>query len=65
MDDEKDVNEWPYGEETLVHAVTDTGENFNIAVKAQPYSHQQHHARKHHDGSQQHEGQHRGREVQV
>jgi hypothetical protein len=49
MDDERDLNEWPYGEETLVHAVMETGENFNVAVKAQPHSHQQHHARKHHE----------------
>lgn len=45
FDDERD--EWPYGDDVLVHAVAETGENFNIAVKAQPHSHQ-HHASKHH-----------------
>jgi len=39
-DEEKD--EWPYGEDVLVHAVSQTGENFQVAVKAQPHSHQKH-----------------------
>jgi hypothetical protein len=50
FDDARDVNEWPYGEDVLVHAVAETGENFNVAVKAQPHSHQ-HHACKHHGGN--------------
>ena len=41
--------EWPYGDETFVHAVAETGENFLVAVKAQPHSHQ-HHRCKHHGG---------------
>jgi hypothetical protein len=49
FDDARDVSEWPYGEDVLVHAVAETGENFNVAVKAQPHSHQ-HHACKHHGG---------------
>jgi len=49
FDDARDVNEWPYGEDVLVHAVAGTGENFNVAVKAQPHSHQ-HHDCKHHGG---------------
>jgi hypothetical protein len=49
FDDEGDKNEWPYGEDVLVHAVAETGENFNIAVKTQPHSHQ-HHPCNHHDG---------------
>lgn len=49
FDDARDVSEWPYGEDVLVHAVAETGENFNIAVKAQPHSHQ-HHPCKHHGG---------------
>jgi hypothetical protein len=31
--------EWPYGDEVLVHAVAETGENFDVFVKAQPHSH--------------------------
>jgi len=50
FDDAREVNEWPYGEDVLVHAVAETGENFNVAVKAQPHSHQRH-ARKHHGGN--------------
>lgn len=47
--DEKELetDEWPYGEDILIHAVAETGENFKIAVKPQPHSHQ-HHERKHH-----------------
>ena len=41
--------EWPYGDEWLVHAVAETGENFLVFVKAQPHSHQ-HHECKHHGG---------------
>lgn len=29
------VGEWPYGDECLVHAVGQTGENFLVGVKAQ------------------------------
>jgi len=47
--DEQDAerDEWPYGDDVLVHAVAETGENFRISVKAQPHSHQ-HHEGKHH-----------------
>lgn len=41
--------EWPYGDECLVHAVGQTGENFKVLVKAQPHSHKLH-ACKHHGG---------------
>jgi hypothetical protein len=44
-DNERNTGEWPYGDEVLVHAVGQTGENFLVAVKAQPGSHQ-HHERK-------------------
>ncbi|PVH69431.1 hypothetical protein DL98DRAFT_564451 [Cadophora sp. DSE1049] len=33
------VGEWPYGEDCLVHAVGQTGENLVVRVKAQPHSH--------------------------
>ncbi|KAH9215178.1 hypothetical protein DL95DRAFT_364853 [Leptodontidium sp. 2 PMI_412] len=36
------VGEWPYGEDCLVHAVGQTGENFVVRVKAQPHSHKGH-----------------------
>jgi len=38
--EEKD--EWPYGDDVLVHAVAETGENFNISVKTQPHKHRGH-----------------------
>lgn len=49
--DEKEQfeGEWPYGDEVLVHAVGETGENFYVSVKAQPHSHTQH-ACSHHGG---------------
>ncbi len=49
--DEKEEfqGEWPYGDECWVHAVGQTGENFNVFVKAQPHSHK-HHECKHHGG---------------
>jgi len=42
--DEKEEfkGDWPYGDEVFVHAVAETGENFLVAVKAQPHSHQHH-----------------------
>ncbi|PQE34071.1 hypothetical protein CJF32_00010774 [Rutstroemia sp. NJR-2017a WRK4] len=42
--DEKDkfVDEWPYGDECWVHAVSQTGENFMVFVKAQPNKHRHH-----------------------
>lgn len=39
---DKESKEWPYGEDVLVHAVMDTGENIKISVKPQPHSHHQH-----------------------
>ena len=49
--DEKEQfeDEWPYGDEVLVRAVGQTGENFYVAVKAQPHSHKEH-ACSHHGG---------------
>ena len=42
--DEKEdfQGEWPYGDEVLVRAVGETGENFYVAVKPQPHSHSSH-----------------------
>jgi len=42
--DEKDMekDEWPYGDEVLIHAVAGTGENFKISVKPQPHNRQHH-----------------------
>lgn len=33
--DEKDVlkDDWPYGDDILIHAVSEIGENFKISVK--------------------------------
>jgi len=49
--DEKEEfdGEWPYGDNCLVHAVQETGENFEIFVKAQPHSHKSHECQ-HHGG---------------
>jgi len=40
--DPTEKGEWPYGEEVWVHAVAETGENFNVAVKTPPHSHLKH-----------------------
>lgn len=32
-DDARDVDEWPYGDDVYVHAVSGTGENFSVSVK--------------------------------
>lgn len=42
--DEKDEEkeEWPFGDDCFVHAVSETGENFLVLVKAQPHSHKKH-----------------------
>jgi hypothetical protein len=45
----EEEGEWPYGDDVLIHAVAETGENFNVSVKAQPHGHQ-HHECKHHEG---------------
>lgn len=49
--DEKEnfKGEWPYGDDCFVHAVAETGENFEVFVKAQPHSHGRHEC-KHHGG---------------
>lgn len=49
--DEQDLEkgEWPYGDEVLVHAVAETGENVEVLVKAQPHGKQLHKC-KHHGG---------------
>jgi len=49
--DEKDAfqGEWPYGDDCVVHAVGQSGENILVLVKAQPHNHQNH-ACKHHGG---------------
>ena len=41
--DERDSNEeqgqWPFGEDVVVHAVADTGENYAVAVRTVPGAH--------------------------
>ncbi len=34
--------EWPFGEDVVVHAVAQTGENFTVAVKTVPGAHRRH-----------------------
>jgi len=33
-DDGENLDEWPYGDDTYIHAVAGTGENFLVSVKA-------------------------------
>ncbi|KAH8598375.1 hypothetical protein B0O99DRAFT_614989 [Bisporella sp. PMI_857] len=40
--DQAEKDSWPYGEDVWVHAVAESGENFNVSVKAQPHSHPMH-----------------------
>jgi len=40
--DPAEKGEWPYGDDVWVHALAETGENFDIAVKTQPPSHSMH-----------------------
>jgi hypothetical protein len=34
--------EWPFGEDVVIHAVAQTGENYTVAVKTVPGAHQRH-----------------------
>lgn len=40
--DEVAADEWPYGDDVLVHAVAQTGENYRVAVRTVPGCHQRH-----------------------
>jgi hypothetical protein len=44
--------EWPFGDDVIVHAVAQTGENYNVAVRTVPGAHKKHakktHAKKSH-----------------
>ncbi|KAH6645631.1 hypothetical protein BKA67DRAFT_585893 [Truncatella angustata] len=37
-----DYEGWPYGEDVIVHAIAETGDNYYIAVKTVPGAHQRH-----------------------
>lgn len=45
-DERSDTNEneasWPFGEDVLVHAIAQTGENYTVAVRTVPGAHKQH-----------------------
>jgi hypothetical protein len=41
-DDGKDDGDWPFGENVVVHAVAQTGENYLVAVRTVPGSHEKH-----------------------
>jgi hypothetical protein len=49
-DEDELKDEWPFGEDVVVHAVAQTGENYVVAVRTVPGSHAKHgkNARKHH-----------------
>jgi len=40
--------EWPFGEDVLVHAVAQTGENYSVAVRTVPGAHKKHAKKPHH-----------------
>jgi len=44
------AEDWPFGEDILVHAIAETGENYSVAVRTPPDAHNQHgkHVKKHH-----------------
>lgn len=41
-EDKDSDGEWPFGEEVVVHAVAQTGENYTVAVKTAPGAHKKH-----------------------
>ncbi|KAK3299706.1 uncharacterized protein B0H64DRAFT_103909 [Chaetomium fimeti] len=41
-EDQGEDEEWPFGEEVVVHAVAQTGENYTIAVKTAMQAHEKH-----------------------
>ncbi|KAK4120463.1 hypothetical protein N657DRAFT_154701 [Parathielavia appendiculata] len=41
-DDAQSEGEWPFGEDVVVHAVAQTGENYTVAVKTAPGAHRKH-----------------------
>ncbi|KAL2133748.1 hypothetical protein VTI74DRAFT_1730 [Chaetomium olivicolor] len=40
--DEESEEEWPFGDDVVVHAVAQTGENYTVAVKTVPGAHRKH-----------------------
>lgn len=45
-DTEDMVAQWPYGEDTAVHAVSDNGHNYTVSVKTVPGAHKAHHKKR-------------------
>lgn len=41
-EDEEADGEWPFGDEVVVHAVAQTGENYTVAIKTVPEAHEKH-----------------------
>ena len=41
-DSEEMVGQWPFGEDVIVHAVTETGQNYTVAVRTVPGAHKRH-----------------------
>jgi len=41
-DSDEMAGEWPYGEDVIVHAVAQTGENYVVAMRTVPGAHKQH-----------------------
>lgn len=46
LEDIHNTQNWPYGEDVVVHAVKATGENYKIAVRSPPLAHTRHRRRK-------------------
>jgi len=38
-DDEKEAGDWPFGDDVVVHAVAETGENYSVCVRTVPGAH--------------------------
>ncbi|KAK3937364.1 hypothetical protein QBC46DRAFT_392898 [Diplogelasinospora grovesii] len=44
--DEELPEDWPFGDDVVVHAVAPTGENYSVAVRTIPGAHEKHHKRR-------------------
>lgn len=45
-DDEREQGQWPFGDEVIVHAVAETGENYSISVRTPPGAHKRFHKKR-------------------
>jgi hypothetical protein len=45
--DEKEAGDWPFGEDVVVHAVAETGENYSVCVRTVPGAHKRYRKKGH------------------